>query len=92
MPCYDERNDPKYMRMIKDREDREFEAKYGTRDPDKLRDMLCKVCTMIEEVNDELSEGCNNTDCCANFLCYELLDEVQEWFNRHKQWDKDTAK
>lgn len=49
-----------------------FEEKYGTNNPEKLRDMLCRTLENVEFQDPGVV----------------LDDDVKEWFIKHKEWDK----
>jgi hypothetical protein len=49
-----------------------FEKQYGTNNPDKLRDMLCRVLNEIGHQEPGIV----------------LDQDIKDWFVKHKEWDK----
>lgn len=52
-----------------------FEERFGTNDPDKLRDMLCRVLTEIEPISEKEQ-------------IIFLDQDIKDWFVKHKKWDE----
>jgi len=49
-----------------------FEKEYGTNDPDKLSDMLCRTLGEIERQESGVV----------------LDQDIKDWFVKHKKWDE----
>jgi len=56
--------------------DSEFHERYGTNDPDKLADMLCRVLTCSYQ-------GWYQDEC---------PEDVKQWWNKHQEWDAERKK
>lgn len=52
-----------------------FDNLHGTSNPDKLRDMLCRMINFALLADEPIS-------------LKELPVDIQEWWRKHREWDK----
>lgn len=63
-------------------QDKWFEEQYGTNDPDKLREMLCRIMSEAVIV-------------LSGKMVLDISDvdqDIQDWFSKHKKWDEGRKK
>lgn len=60
--------------------DPEFHERYGTNDPDKLADMLCRTLNIV-------FDNCQYVD-----VDNPIPADIRDWWLKHKKWDEERKK
>lgn len=86
MPCHDPRADEDLALLAKIREGlddyHKAQIRFYQDKVDKLTSMLCQCLQMMDTIRPDLNMG------DAAFLS----DEIRDWWQEHKKWDRERKK